>query len=573
MKRCKSVVKLVFMGVIAILPTLTNAGATAWKDSVLSGYWDGPANWDNNVPVVQDTVTVAKTSTKVTVTITNGVAAVADRIDLAYTKSAKGAMIMTGGSLTAARIHMSTTSATSTFDFSTGTVSIVDGRIGVYGTGTFTQTGGDVLGTYWILGHYSPAKGTYNHSGGTATFSVSAFTLGYNTNTIGTYKISGEAVLNANAGILISNGSGIIEQNGGTINAGSSVTLGNGSISSGTLVLNDGAFNTLTMYVGVAGYGSVTQSAGTATISNLRVLTGNGVGYYKLLDGTLSCINQFIGAGPNAVGLFEQYGGTNLTSGWLNVGVTNGAYAMYGGEMQAGNFLIGGYAAGISAATGTVLLAGGTITAPTEIRVGSYGNGTLMQTNGTLICQGNLEVGMRAGSVGKYVQSGGTAVLQAVVICRDVGSIDSRYEISGGSASMASLSVANGSGRGGTFAIMGTNAGVAVAGRMLIGASGTYEVALTPAGVTAPSASTFSLSSLSSLKVKASGLLPYAMDNTEIPIVTFDSRDEIPFGTVTVETGAEYGELKSATVNYYADRVTLKVRVCRPPQGAVITIF
>ena len=95
---------------------------------------------------------------------------------------------------------------------------------------------------------------------------------------------------------------------------------------------------------------------------------------------------------------------------------------------------------------------------------------------------------------------------------------------------------------------------------------------LTPEGFAAPAAGTLSLSTDARLRVKFSGPLPYAMDNTEIPVLTFGSRNANLFKTVTVDTGAEFGELKSAEVVYYADRIALKVRVSRPPYGTVITI-
>jgi len=555
--------------------------------SAVNGYWDEPTAWvGGNVPSTNDYAIVEGTGYR-RVYITNGVAAVATRFYL--TKSGApartGHCVMSGGNLTLSGhllMAAGSTANKATFALSDGSMSIANGRVGQNGSAAFTQTGGTLATPYWIIGQYDGACGTNDHSGGEATFSTdNGMVIGDFSEASGVYKLSGNAVANVPGAARIGNaGQGRFEQSGGSVIGGSSsasyISLGVGSTGSGVYLMSGGSLATYNLNVGVSGSGIMTQSLGTVSVTNLNVPNSSGSASYMLSQGNLAANSQNIGgSGNGASGLFVQNGGTNFCGGgFLSVGPYDnapGTYEMNGGEIQSSYFLIAGVGNKTNS-TGTVTFAAGTFTVNTEFRVGSYGEGTLTQTGGTLICPSALEVGMRAGSVGDYTQSGGTSLLNTVTISRDSGSYGSRYVISGGTATMTNLNVTVDPGREGTFGVVGTNAAVTVVQQMWVAAGGTYEVTLTPEGFAAPVAGTLLLSIDSSLKVKASGLLPYGMDNTEIPILTFGSRNEKLFKTVTVETGAGYGELKSAEVVYYDDRITLKVRVSRPPYGTVIMV-
>lgn len=312
--------------VMVVAPALQTQAATTNYWQTAAGYWDVPANWDIGVPTSDDIAYVSSASPARTATITNGVAAVANELRIAYhTSNTRGAVEMTGGSLTVTRLLIGSSSSQGSFAISGGAVAFGDGRIGVYSIGTVTQTGGSVSGTYNIVGQIANGKGTYDQSGGTATFGPTALYIGSNAGALGNYKLSSNAVLNSNGSIIGNSGTGIFEQNGGTFNANSggsaAVTLGSTSTGKGTLVLNKGSFNAADLYVGSAGWGSVTQHAGSAAVANMHMANGTGSGSYTLSGGTLSSNNENIGY--KGVGAFEQYGGTNLSSGWLAVGVTN----------------------------------------------------------------------------------------------------------------------------------------------------------------------------------------------------------------------------------------------------------
>lgn len=576
----------------AVAACMGIAGAAAADNismTVLSGhgYWDDPTVWGGGVvPTSNDVVDVEGSGAR-WVYITNGVAAEASWLYLAKKtgETRRGHCVMTGGSLTLGDYLLAAPGSlhTGTFTLSNGTVNIANARIGQSGIGTFTQTGGTVSSPYWIVGQNNGGKGTYDQSGGVATFSTTyALTLGNVAGASGVYKLSGSGVLNVPGVAKIGNaGQGRFEQSGGSLTGGISgtyISLGYGSTGSGVYLMNGGSLDAYSLQVGGAGSGIMTQSLGTVSVTNLYLPYGAGTGTYVLVGGTLSAYNgQNIGSASGSKGTFVQNGGTNICGNvsYLSVGLVNnasGTYEMNGGEIQSSNFLIAGNTDQTNS-TGVMTLTGGTITVASEMRVGSYGSGTLLQSGGTVKCPGILYVGMKAGSKGLYLQTGGEARLNEVFVGHATpGTFSNRYVIAGGSATMTNLSVTRGSGSEATFGVVGTNAAVTVVQKLWIAAGGAYEVTLTPQGFAAPDAGTLSLSTEARLKVKFAGPLPYAMDNAEIPILTFGSRNENTFKTVTVDTGTEFGELKSAEAVYYADRITLKVRVSRPPYGTVVTI-
>ena len=556
------------------------AGAVDISLSAVDGYWDEPTAWVGGVVPTSNDVAIVEGSGYRRVYITNGVAAAASWLYLAKSSAPRrGYCVMTGGSLTLTNYLLVATSAASTGNFTlvNGTVNIANGRVGQSGTGTVTQTGGTLSSPYWMVGQNNGGKGVQIQSGGVATLSTgNALTLGYAAGASGVYMLSDSGVADVFTALVGRYGQGRLEQSGGTFNAGT-VNLGVYTNSVGTYLMSGGTFNASnSLSVGVAGSGIVTQFIGAVNATNLYLPNGAGTGTYVLVGGTLSCNGQNIGNASGSKGTFVQNGGTNFCSNanYLSVGLVNnasGTYEMNGGEIQSSLFLLAGNTDQTNS-TGVMTLTGGAITVASEMRVGSYGSGTLLQSGGTVKCPGSLYVGMRAGSKGLYLQTGGEAWLNAVIVGNATGTFSNRYVIAGGTATMTNLSVTIGSGREGTFGVVGTNAAVTVVQQLYIAAGGAYEVTLTPGGFSAPAAGTLSLSTESRLRVKFSGLLPYAMDNAEIPILTFGSRNENTFKTVTVDTGAEFGELKSAEVVYYADRIALKVRVSRPPYGTVITI-
>lgn len=547
---------------------------TAWLP--VSGYWNDAINWTNGVPTATVTANVSNVSL-FTATITNNVSAELGVLQIAYTKSQKGAINMTGGTLQAGRLHMGTTSSTGTFGLSGGAVTIPEGRIGVNGSSSFLQSGGNLTGVNWDFGINNNSVGVYTQSSGTATFSGAIDFSGLS-GSKGFYCLSGDGIMNAVGGIRVPAGQGMITQNGGILNVGTStagLSLGSAIGGCGTYVLNGGSFDAKYVNVGGLGWGCVTQYAGTAFITNLYVPCAAGTGSYILVSGSLTSIDQEIGKGAGSVGTFEQYGGTNIVAGvnpYIRVGTVDtsrGSYAIYGGLTYCERLLVAGDAVGMTNATGVITVGGGRFETGSEAVIGRYGNGTLIQTGGVFTCAGTVSIGMRPGSVGVYTQTAGEAWFDLVYVGRDSGSYSNRYIIAGGTATMTNLTAGYYQENAGTvFGIIGTNAGVTVANKLSLGAGVTYEVTLGPDGFSAPYAGTLDLLSASRLKVMSRGFL---QDNVEVPILTFGSRNATLFGTVEVETGTKPGELKSATPNYYSDRITLTVHLV-PPPGTLLSV-
>lgn len=375
-------------------------------------------------------------------------------------------------------------------------------------------------------------------------------------------------------------GEGYLEQNGGSITAAGSISIGGSTNGTGTLVLNDGTITlTNSMYVGNYGGGCVTQYNGSVSTRGTYVggynSAGTGVGKYYMYGG--DHLSDSVRVGFYGNGHFEQHGGTNFVAGdgWTYVGHYDGAYghyAMHGGLLDSPHLCIAGSSAGQFFSTGSVYLANGEIRANTEVRVGSYGPGTLTQSGGALISTNIIEIGMRTGSSGIYTQSGGSLVCREIRIGRESNAYG-KYIVSGGSVSADIMRLAYGGVQNESiFSVVGTNAGIEVATTVFMGATATYEVELTRNGLTAPTCDVLTLSMYAKLIVRAAEPLPRSLHNQEIPIFYYNTLTDNKIFVPTIETGEENGTLKSAEVRYYPDHVALYIKVNQPPQGTLITI-
>lgn len=279
------------------------------------------------------------------------------------------------------------------------------------GTATYTLNGGtlNVTGTENV--GYATAA-TFNHSGGTHTVTAapgisSALFLGRSTGSTGTYALGGTGALIVNVDEYVGGGgTGFFNQTGGThtTNGGhflyvdgpataatpSTYTLGGGS-----LTANSTPTNGVHVIVGYNGTGIFNQSGGSLTID-----TGGEValgfepgahGTYNLTGGSL-LLNGVTEVGLWGTGVFNQSGGTHTITGnyWLEVDGSS----------------LGGAPAG----SGTYNLSGsGSLSVTGDEYIGDLGTGTFNQSGGThtATAQGhNLNLGVRAGSIGTYNLSG-----------------------------------------------------------------------------------------------------------------------------------------------------------------------
>ncbi len=234
--------------------------------------------------------------------------------------------------------------------------------VGLYGTGTFTQTAGsNTIATatgFFDVGTYAGAMGTYN-LGGTGT-------LVANTN-----EYVGDI------------GTGVFNQTGGTNNSNANLFIGyNAAGAGGTYTLSAGSLleSGGSEYVGYSSTGAFVQMGGTNTIragssggggggSLYLGRFGSGTGNsYTLNAGTLQAsVDEEIGV--NATGVFTQTGGAN-SSGAIDLGGNAGSmgtYTLGGGTATIGGTFIVGSApggSGVLAVNNTgVLTVGGTLVA------------------------------------------------------------------------------------------------------------------------------------------------------------------------------------------------------------------
>ncbi|MDO9488637.1 MAG: autotransporter-associated beta strand repeat-containing protein, partial [Sphingomonadaceae bacterium] len=279
------------------------------------------------------------------------------------------------------------------------------------GTGTFNMTSGlleyveldpNTLNFGGLaIGRGLGVTGTFNQSGGTVRFSSGgAIDLGTQGGT-GSYRLSGDAVLDMGSG-------------GGTVYVGSRTGTG-GVTSTGSLRISDNASITLTtggntggqLYVGDArSTGSIVQdgagSVVTLGLANPILFGGNvnnaggsgggGTGSYALSAGTLNILNAggsqqiSFGAASGGRGDFLLSGGTANIATNLSIGAVAGSTGLLrqtGGTLS----LTGASRLYVGAGTGSYELLGGRLQLGGT--AGLYGGGSLTFGNATLAVQGN----------------------------------------------------------------------------------------------------------------------------------------------------------------------------------------
>lgn len=179
---------------------------------------------------------------------------------------------------------------------------------GLGSTSVINQSGGSI-NVSGLLIHAARGTATFDHTGG--AFSANLVIIGDgvdNTPAHGTYNISGSATLSSNLVLWVGawgKSQGIVNQNGGTVNAGALTVGRDGSgeynLSSGILNVNgtDGAAGNNHLIMGqvgnadeniATGSGYFEQTGGTVTVKT-GVFLGNydySEGTYKISGGTLN---------------------------------------------------------------------------------------------------------------------------------------------------------------------------------------------------------------------------------------------------------------------------------------------
>jgi hypothetical protein len=362
--------------------------------------------------------------------------------------------------------------------------------IGYFGNGTFSQTGGTntvMAGTlnYIDIGYSAGTNGTYS-LGGTGVLSngyqevVGVFGTGTFNQSGGTNTITGgnDLCLASNGGstgnFTLSGGSTMVGGNayvgGSFAGSGGKGTLtvsGSGALSvNGTLTAYDGHGSAINLNGGTITTGSINLSGNPAlfnwTAGTLNVTNGNlSVGSDATLGSTLTLSSaQTLGvAGPGGTLTVSGSGTLNLNGGTINVSSAGTVNLTPSLTIDSGS---------------SVVMSGGLVTDSADEIVGNKNTGLFNQSSGTNTCS-ELAVGQGVGSEGTYSLSGnGSVVMNGAGSFEYVGySGGGTFNQTGGTNTLNSAPLVLGdvSGSNGTYAMGG---GTLAAGtREYVGYDGT----------------------------------------------------------------------------------------------------
>jgi len=303
------------------------------------------------------------------------------------------------------------TGRTGNYTLVTGkTLTATDLRLGMQGTGNFTQSGGTANVTNLRFGTEAAGSGSYLLNGGTLNVGGQVFD-GPGAGTIqidgGTFNPSGSvAVDNLKVGItaagshtqvagrnytvgMLTLGNATYRLGGGTLSAdGVANTTGTGTLNiDGGTFSPSGNVDVDNLGVGILSAGSHTQAAHLYQVGTLAL----GSGSYLLSGGTLQVGGNVVNG--SGTGMLALNGGSFSVTGsvdvdQLQVGVNATAvHTVSGGIWQSGSVVFGAQAGG----AGTLTLAGGSLTAAAGISTGT-GTGTLVLNGGSLLLGGDVGV-------------------------------------------------------------------------------------------------------------------------------------------------------------------------------------
>ncbi len=279
--------------------------------------------------------------------------------------------------------------ASGTYELSgTGSLAAHSEVVGLSGTGTFTQTGGNNTTGFLSLGESMIGKGsTYNLSSGSLTadteyigkFGSGIFkqtggshvvndtlTLGAVDNSSGTYELGGTGSLWVKNAIVGGSGTGLFEQTGGNHTVSNTLTLADMSGSTGTYNLKGGTL--AAEYININSNGMLYQTGGTLVPGNTFTI-GNG-GTFKQSDGIVDGTSNTI--------LIAEGGTCTLEGGTLRPG--NGMTVQTGGTFTQTGGIVDGTSNTILITEGTSNLGGGTLRPGNSMIV--HNGGTFTQTGG-----------------------------------------------------------------------------------------------------------------------------------------------------------------------------------------------
>jgi hypothetical protein len=233
---------------------------------------------------------------------------------------------------------------------------------------------------YTNAGVVSVSGGTHNVGNGGGSIY-----LGYTNGSSGTFNLSGTGSVQAADVYVGYAGSGVFNQSGGNHSLGGFLSLGGvpdgtGKAATGTYNLVSGSLSLNTLYVGLAGTGTFSQSNGSTSFG------ATDAGYLPGASGTVN-----LGGGSYFNVGDEIYG----DGGTATLNST-------GGSHLTASLTLGNQSTGV----GTANVSGGVLTVDGIAKIGNVGSGTVNHSGGTLAPL-DLYLSTQAGSTGIYNLSNG----------------------------------------------------------------------------------------------------------------------------------------------------------------------
>jgi hypothetical protein len=410
-------------------------------------------------------------------------------------------------------------SKTGAYQLDGGTLSADNEFIGYYGTGTFTQTGGNNgtstgVNPIIYIGTQSGDSGAYTLSG-TGSISATRESVGYlgsgkfiqqggsnqvgllylgggvdsSDNTVigtgGSYELDGGTL---SAGIEDMYGSSSFTQTGGTNTTSDDLHIGGNSGGNSVYALSGDSTVHLSVggleEIGRDGTGSFIQDGGTNTAIGVYLGSDPGSsGSYTLTGGTLDATDgEAVNYLQGTSGMFTQEGGSNSVGTFLIVGGSSGGTGAY--ELDSGQLSSGLYEAIGNGGTFTQKGGTNTVTRPdgtADLEI--YGGGSYELDSGAQLSADNEYIGTDTGTpTASFVQKGGTNTITPGGLLFVGGYADGygntvmgngSYELDGGSLSAQYENI--GTEGTGVFTQNGGNNGVGFSS-LDVGSTGTYNL-------------------------------------------------------------------------------------------------
>ncbi|NQT93136.1 MAG: choice-of-anchor D domain-containing protein, partial [Lentisphaerae bacterium] len=292
-----------------------------------------------------------------TLTVADGALHVGKCLQIGNDAGADGTVVQSGGLLSVTDLVMIGNAA-----FSTGTLSVTGGHL---------VGGGAAATEHFLVG---------NSGQGTMTIS------GASTVTVANSK---DLIIGADVG----GADGTVNVQGGLLDVGRQLILGNAAAADGSLTVSDGTVGISThAWIGnaVGSTGSVTLTGGTVT---------NAAGNFTIGQNGRGTLTVSIGATLNVTG---TAGDGDIVVGALSS--EDNRLNVYGGAVDVADSIVVAQAA---QTRGSVLVTNGTVTVPEDVILGSSSTGTMTMVDGTITVGDDLLVGYGNGGDGTLIISNG----------------------------------------------------------------------------------------------------------------------------------------------------------------------